>query len=129
MGLSKQLLLSFLVVTLISCGPNTATRKISEEESMENVSTIYANCVWGVDGNLDIAAGNFMYVDASGDKQRELVAALWFVLHDGPEPKDKQSFQVHTGQEVIFGQYKVKVVEIGVDDKMGPFVRLALNSN
>lgn len=94
---------------------------------MEDTYLISSNTQLRYDDNLRIGTGNFWqeeFTNAEGETQQGITAGLWLAAIDKSLPN--QHVRVYAGQEVLYGKYKIEVVEIGQGRK-APFVRVAIS--
>ena len=80
---------------------------------MGHSALIQPNCVYSWHNHLQIGAANFWrdeYVDEDGVTRRGPTAmlALWIFGEDQPSERTR----VHVGQELVFRDYRIRVVEI-----------------
>lgn len=104
-----------------------------EEVLMDGPTTqgtyvIAANTKLRYDGNLEIGVGNFWmaeYVDERGDARRGVTAGLWLVTLDGS--LENQHVRVGSGQELIYGRYRIRAIEVDSTDGSSS-VRLVISA-
>jgi hypothetical protein len=124
-------LISLLVAT--SCGlaslSDSTVSVQTEEAEMQNVFQIYNTTeLASYDSNLRIGVGNFWkeeYITQEGETEKGNTVGLWVSVLDNTI--SSQYYRAHVNQEIVFGQYKITVLEIGQEDNR-LFVRLAINS-
>ena len=90
---------------------------VMDEPTVEGTYVIAANTKLRYDGNLEIGVGNFWmaeYVDERGDARRGVTAGLWLVTLDGS--LENQHVRVGSGQELIYGAYRIRAVEVDSAD-------------
>lgn len=110
---SLGLALAVGMLLLSSCSQPEPTIEGLEEEDMENSVLVQSNCVYSWHNHLQIGAANIWrdeYVDEDGETRRGLTAmlALWIFGEDQPSEKTR----VHVGQELVFRDYRILVIEI-----------------
>jgi hypothetical protein len=98
--------------------------EIPEEATVERISE---NHVIRYDkDSFRMSSGNFMreeeYVDEQGVSRRGPTALLRWWEPGEPHEEDR----VHVGQEIVFKQYRILVVEIGQDD-YSKYVKVAIS--